>query len=203
MRPVRSASVKPQTELEALLAFQIVATGFAGLKFLQRGQSHLEEVYIGLVSDRLAGAPRAAASTSRNVDSVAGLAGSTSTAIRVAAGTSWRRSSNRLAANSPARKLIPVMLPPAGEAGDQAHSDRVLAGEENDRDSCLRGLDCERRGVSGRNHHRDAAANQIGYQRGQPIALIVAPAIFDTDVLALDEAGVRPSRNARTRSALP
>src|SRR5439155_21245919 len=106
------ASVKPQTELEALLAFQIVATGFAGLKFLQRGQSHLEEVYIGLVSDRLAGAPRAAASTSRNVDSVAGLAGSTSTAIRVAAGTSWRRSSNRLAANSPARKLIPVMLPP-------------------------------------------------------------------------------------------
>ena len=34
------ASVKPQTELEALLAVQIVATGFAGLKFLQRGQSH-------------------------------------------------------------------------------------------------------------------------------------------------------------------
>ncbi len=57
MRPIRSASVKPQTELEALLAFQNVATGFAGLKFLQRGQSHLEEVYIGLVSDRLAGAP--------------------------------------------------------------------------------------------------------------------------------------------------
>jgi hypothetical protein len=40
------ASVKPQTELEALLAVQIVATGFAGLKFLQRGQSHLEEAYI-------------------------------------------------------------------------------------------------------------------------------------------------------------
>ncbi len=27
---------------------QIVATGFAGLKFLQRGQSHLEEAYIGV-----------------------------------------------------------------------------------------------------------------------------------------------------------
>jgi hypothetical protein len=40
------ASVKPQTELEALLAVQIVATGFAGLKFLQRGQRHLEEAYI-------------------------------------------------------------------------------------------------------------------------------------------------------------
>ena len=40
------ASVKPQTELEALLAVQIVATGFAGLKFLQRGQRLLEEPYI-------------------------------------------------------------------------------------------------------------------------------------------------------------
>jgi hypothetical protein len=42
------ASVKPQTELEALLAVQIVATGFAGLEFLQRGQRHLEEAYIGV-----------------------------------------------------------------------------------------------------------------------------------------------------------
>src|SRR6266480_1952710 len=42
------ASVKPQTELEALLAVQIVAAGFAGLKFLQRGQSHLEEAYISV-----------------------------------------------------------------------------------------------------------------------------------------------------------
>ena len=40
------ASVKPQTELEALLAVQIVATGFAGLKFLQLGQRHLEDAYI-------------------------------------------------------------------------------------------------------------------------------------------------------------
>src|ERR1700756_592587 len=36
-------SVKPQTELEALIAVQIVATGFAGLKFLQLSQRHLEE----------------------------------------------------------------------------------------------------------------------------------------------------------------
>ena len=42
------ASVKPQTELEALLAVQIVATGFAGLKFLQHGQRHLEEAYISV-----------------------------------------------------------------------------------------------------------------------------------------------------------
>src|SRR5262249_8845953 len=50
---------------------------------------------------------------SRNVVSVtAASAGLTSTAIRVAPGTSWRRSSNRFAANSVARKLIPVRLPP-------------------------------------------------------------------------------------------
>jgi hypothetical protein len=42
------ASIKPQTELEALLAVQIVATGFAGLKFLQRGQMVLEEAYISV-----------------------------------------------------------------------------------------------------------------------------------------------------------
>jgi hypothetical protein len=42
------ASVKPQTELEALLAVQIVATGFAGLKFLQHGQRHLEDAYISV-----------------------------------------------------------------------------------------------------------------------------------------------------------
>jgi hypothetical protein len=40
------ASVKPQTELEALLAVQIAATGFASLKFLKLGQRHLEDAYI-------------------------------------------------------------------------------------------------------------------------------------------------------------
>src|SRR5436305_4218392 len=39
------ASVKPQTELEALLAVQIVATGFAALNFLRRGQMVLEEAF--------------------------------------------------------------------------------------------------------------------------------------------------------------
>ena len=42
------ASVKPETELEALVAVQIVATGFAGLKFLQHSQRHLDEAFIGI-----------------------------------------------------------------------------------------------------------------------------------------------------------
>ena len=40
------ASIKPHTELEALLAVQIAATGFASLKFLKLGQRHLEDAYI-------------------------------------------------------------------------------------------------------------------------------------------------------------
>jgi hypothetical protein len=40
------------------------------------------------------------------------LVGLTSTATRVAAGTSSRNSSSRFAANSTAKKLIPVSLPP-------------------------------------------------------------------------------------------
>src|SRR5262245_21024143 len=56
------ASVKPQTELEALLAVQIVAAGFAGLKFLQHGQRHLEEAYITVYGGY---GTRAAAPTTR------------------------------------------------------------------------------------------------------------------------------------------
>jgi hypothetical protein len=42
------ASVKPQSELEALIAVQIAATGFTGLKFLQQSQRHLDEAFIGV-----------------------------------------------------------------------------------------------------------------------------------------------------------
>jgi hypothetical protein len=39
-------SVTPQTELAALIAVEIVATGFAGLKFLRQSQHHMDEIYI-------------------------------------------------------------------------------------------------------------------------------------------------------------
>jgi hypothetical protein len=42
------ASMKPQTELEALLAVEIAAIGFAGHKFLRQSQHHLDELYIGV-----------------------------------------------------------------------------------------------------------------------------------------------------------
>jgi hypothetical protein len=42
------ASVKPPSELEALIAVQIVSTGFTGLKFLKHSQRHLDETFIGV-----------------------------------------------------------------------------------------------------------------------------------------------------------
>ena len=42
------ASMEPQTELEALLAVEIAAIGFAGHKFLRQSQHHLDEIFIGV-----------------------------------------------------------------------------------------------------------------------------------------------------------
>jgi hypothetical protein len=44
-------SMQPNTELEALIAVQIAATGFAGLKFLRQSQRHMDEVFISLYED--------------------------------------------------------------------------------------------------------------------------------------------------------
>jgi hypothetical protein len=42
------ASMEPRSELEALVAVQIAATAFAGLKFLEFSQRHLDETFIGV-----------------------------------------------------------------------------------------------------------------------------------------------------------
>ena len=42
------ASVGPQSEMEALLAVEIAATAFTGLKFLKHSQRHLDETFIGV-----------------------------------------------------------------------------------------------------------------------------------------------------------
>src|SRR5262249_47049773 len=135
---------------------------------------------------------RAAGSTSRNVDSVpAALFGSTSTATRLVAGTSSRRSSSRFAANSLAEKIKPRQIAfRPGEAGDKTKSDRVFGGEEDDRDRHGRALGRNRRRNSYRGDYSHATADKVRRQRRQPIDLIFGPPIFDRDVLALDEARV-------------
>jgi hypothetical protein len=40
------SSINPQTELAALMAVQIVATGFVGLKFLRQSHHHMDEIFI-------------------------------------------------------------------------------------------------------------------------------------------------------------
>jgi hypothetical protein len=39
-------SMQPQSELQALMAVQIIATGFAGLRFLRQSYRHMTEEYI-------------------------------------------------------------------------------------------------------------------------------------------------------------
>src|SRR5262245_40757074 len=75
------------------------------------------------------------------------------------------------------------------EAGDEAKLNRVTAGCEDDRDRRSRrlGYNC-RRGVM-RSDHRHLTAYQIGCEVGQPVVLVLRPAILDHDILALDVAG--------------
>jgi hypothetical protein len=39
-------SMRPSSELEALLAIQIIATGFSGMRFLRQSHRHMDEVFI-------------------------------------------------------------------------------------------------------------------------------------------------------------
>ena len=74
------------------------------------------------------------------------------------------------------------------EAGDEAELDRIGAEREDDGYRRGRRLGRERRpGAAAGNNHRYLAANQIGRQRRQPIRFVVGPAVFDRDVLALDD----------------
>ena len=110
-------------------------------------------------------------------------------AIVVAFGTSWRSSSSRFGSNCAAKKLTPVTLPPGRlRLATRPSLTGIAAGREDNRNRRGRGLGRQRRRVVPDDHgHRPA--NQFGRQRRQPIGLIFRPAVFDRDVLALDEAG--------------
>ena len=119
------------------------------------------------------------------------LAGLTSTATRVAAGTSSRRSSSRFATNSAVKKLMPVRLPP-GRA--RLATRPSLTGSSATPKTMgivvVAALAANAAATSARGDHGNPSANQFGRQRRQPIELILGPAVFDRDVLALDIAGV-------------
>ena len=72
------------------------------------------------------------------------------------------------------------------EAVDETLPDRVTPGAEGDRHARGCGLDRDRRdGVP--DDHGQRPAKQISHQSRQPIHLVVCVAIFDRDVLALNE----------------
>ena len=130
----------------------------------------------------------AAACTSLRSASVSGLFGFTSTPIVVALGTSWRSSSSRFAPSWPARKLTPVTLPPGRlrlATRPSLTGSPPVSEDDRHRRGC--GLGRERR-TAVHDDHGDRQANQIGHQRRQAIYLILRIAVFDRDVLALDEA---------------
>ena len=136
---------------------------------------------------------RAAGSMSLNVVSAnAGSAGLTSTATRVAAGTSSRRSSSRFATNSALKKLIPVRLPP-GRPRLATRPSLTGSSETMKTMGIVVVADLAANAAAvppARGDHGDLSANQFGRQRRQSIGLIFGPAVFNRHVLALDIAGV-------------
>jgi hypothetical protein len=65
-------------------------------------------------------------------------------------------------------------------------SSRVVAHGEQDRDHCCRLGSGEGRKRGRRDDYCDPSANQIGRQLGQPVVLILGPAVRDGDILALN-----------------
>jgi len=76
------------------------------------------------------------------------------------------------------------------EAGDEAGRDRVFGGREDDGDRRGRRLDRACCDTGGRDDHGHPPANQLGRQSGQAIVVILRPAVFDRQVLALDKAEI-------------
>src|SRR5262245_34992175 len=134
----------------------------------------------------------AAASTSRRLAAaIVGSAGLSRTATRLAVGTSSRRNSSRLAANSAEKKLTPVALPPGRARLATRPSPTGSSGTPNTIGIAV--VARSRRHHSGRaerGDHLDLSANEVGCQNGQPLALVLGPAIFDREVLALNIAAL-------------
>ena len=76
------------------------------------------------------------------------------------------------------------------EARDKTKPHWVIGEGEDGGNRCGRPLGGKRRTFTDCGYHSDHPANQIGRQRRQPVNLIVGPAVFDRDVLALDISGV-------------
>ena len=75
------------------------------------------------------------------------------------------------------------------QASDEAEPDRIGPNFEYNRNGRGRRLGRERRRSSARSNNSHMTFNQIRRHRGQPINLLLRPAVFDRNVLAHDIAG--------------
>src|SRR5262249_58998540 len=84
---------------------------------------------------------------------------------------------------------------------DEAVLDRIAAGLEDDRDARGCRFRGKRRGCGPTGcNDGDAATNEIGSQRRQPIVPALRPSIFDCDVLALNVADFSETTAAAVRA---
>ena len=132
----------------------------------------------------------AAASTSRRLAAaIVGSAGLSSTATRLIAGTTARKELQPFSRQLGREEIDSgrVATRPR-EARDKAKPDRIFGNQEHDGGRRGRLGRSHRSGRAGGGDHVDLAANEIGRHRRQSIGLILAPAIVDRDILALDVA---------------
>jgi len=85
---------------------------------------------------------------------------------------------------------MPVVLAPV-DALDDTFADRIAGAREYDRNGRSRGLDHARHRASAAGHdHRNPATHQIGRELRQCVVAAAAVPKFDSQVLALDIAGL-------------
>src|SRR5262245_2031613 len=120
---------------------------------------------------------RAASGTARNVVSALGpLAGLTSTATRVALGTSSCSRPSRLDTSSWEKKLMPVALPPGRERLVTRPSLTGSSGTANTMGIVVVALPAANEaGAPVAAIHFDLSANEVGHQHWQPLRLVLGP----------------------------
>src|SRR5262249_39468082 len=120
--------------------------------------------------------------------SVYGLAGLTSSAMMLAAGSNSPISYESLRHHGGGELTQTCKVSArTSDALYEPEGDRIDACEEHHRDRCCRSLGRERgRGAAGRSDHGHLAADEIGRHCRQLIVMTVGPAVFNRQILPLD-----------------
>src|SRR5262249_6574413 len=130
----------------------------------------------------------AAACTSLEKVSAAGLFGLTRRAMTLVVGTNSCNNSSFLDATCTFNWLAPVRLPPGLLRLLTRPSRTGSPSGEDNRDCCGRRLCGQCRSSAAPDNHNYMMTNKIGCQFWEPIVLTLSPTVFDRNVLPFDEA---------------